>query len=55
MRMTVPRVDNTACAAGTTGRMFRTDAILPPDPEGLEVLHDREYRVRAYGWRTTGC
>ena len=28
--------------------MFRTDAILPPDPEGLEVLHDREYRVRAY-------
>jgi len=28
--------------------MFRTDSILPPDPEGLEVLHDREYRVRAY-------
>lgn len=25
-----------------------TDSILPPDPEGLEVLHDREYRVRAY-------
>lgn len=25
-----------------------TDPILPPDPEGLEVLHDREYRVRAY-------
>ena len=31
--------------------MFRTDSILPPDPAGLEVLHDREYRVRAY--RTT--
>ena len=28
--------------------MFRTDSILPPEPEGLEVLHDREYRVRAY-------
>jgi len=28
--------------------MFRTDPILPPDPEGLEVLHDREYRVRAF-------
>ena len=28
--------------------MFRTDSILPPDPEGLEVLHDREYRVRAF-------
>ncbi len=26
---------------------FNTDDILPPDP-GLEVLHDREYRVRAY-------
>jgi hypothetical protein len=31
--------------------MFLTDSILPPDPEGLEVLHDREYRVRAF--RTT--
>jgi Protein of unknown function (DUF2889) len=28
--------------------MFATDSILPPDPDGLEVLHDREYRVRAY-------
>jgi hypothetical protein len=28
--------------------MFRSDEILPPDPEGLEVLHDREYRVRAF-------
>jgi hypothetical protein len=28
--------------------MFRRDEILPPDPEGLEVLHDREYRVRAF-------
>ena len=27
---------------------FATDPILPPDPEGLEVLHDREYRVRAF-------
>jgi len=28
--------------------MFATDSILPPTPEGLEILHDREYRVRAY-------
>jgi hypothetical protein len=28
--------------------MLRRDEILPPDPEGLEVLHDREYRVRAF-------
>ncbi len=28
--------------------MFRTDAVIPPDPDGLDVLHDREYRVRAY-------
>jgi Protein of unknown function (DUF2889) len=28
--------------------MFATDEILPPDPESLEVLHDREYRVRAF-------
>lgn len=28
--------------------MFLTDEILPPDPDGLEVLHDREYRVRAF-------
>lgn len=28
--------------------MFSRDEILPPDPEGLEVLHDREYRVRAF-------
>ena len=28
--------------------MFATDEILPPDPEGLDVLHDREYRVRAF-------
>lgn len=28
--------------------MFRRDEILPPDPEGLEILHDREYRVRAF-------
>ena len=28
--------------------MFASDEILPPDPAGLEVLHDREYRVRAF-------
>jgi hypothetical protein len=28
--------------------LFATDPILPPDPDGLEVLHDREYRVRAF-------
>lgn len=28
--------------------LFADDSILPPDPDGLEVLHDREYRVRAY-------
>jgi hypothetical protein len=27
---------------------FDDGPILPPDPEGLEVLHEREYRVRAY-------
>jgi hypothetical protein len=29
--------------------LFLTDSILPPEPEGaLPILHDREYRVRAY-------
>lgn len=28
--------------------MFLTDSILPPDPDGAEPLHDREYRVRAF-------
>ena len=28
--------------------MFASDEILPPDPPDLEVLHDREYRVRAF-------
>ena len=28
--------------------MFESGEILPPDPEDLEVLHDREYRVRAF-------
>jgi len=28
--------------------MFATNSILPDQPEGLEILHDREYRVRAY-------
>jgi hypothetical protein len=27
---------------------FDQSPILPPDPGGLEVLHEREYRVRAY-------
>ena len=27
---------------------FDDRSILPPDPAGLEVLHDREYRVRAF-------
>ncbi len=27
---------------------FDSGPILPPDPEGLEVLHEREYRIRAY-------
>lgn len=27
---------------------FDQGPILPPDPEGLDVLHEREYRVRAY-------
>ena len=27
---------------------FATDSILPSDPDDLEVLHDREYRVRAF-------
>jgi hypothetical protein len=27
---------------------FDTDALLPPDPEGMDVLHDRDYWVRAY-------
>jgi len=27
---------------------FAFDPILPTGPEGLEVLHDREYRVRAW-------
>ena len=28
--------------------LFATDDILPEAPDGLYVLHDREYRVRAY-------
>jgi hypothetical protein len=28
--------------------LFATDSILPADPDDLEILHDREYRVRAY-------
>jgi hypothetical protein len=28
--------------------VFHADEIIPPDPDGLEVLHDREYRVRAF-------
>jgi hypothetical protein len=28
--------------------LFDRQEILPPDPDELEVLHDREYRVRAF-------
>ncbi len=28
--------------------LFADDPILPPDPDELDVMHDREYRVRAY-------
>jgi hypothetical protein len=28
--------------------MFASDSILPPAPDAGDVLHDREYRVRAY-------
>ena len=28
--------------------LFDTDSILPPDPDDMAILHDREYRVRAY-------
>ena len=35
-------------AAGNNVPVFRADEIIPPDPDGLEVLHDREYRVRAF-------
>jgi hypothetical protein len=28
--------------------LFAEDPILPAEPDELEVLHDREYRVRAY-------
>ena len=28
--------------------LFADDPILPAEPDELEVLHDREYRVRAY-------
>jgi hypothetical protein len=31
-----------------TTACFSDDLILPPDPDGLAVLHQREYRVRAY-------
>lgn len=28
--------------------VFADDPILPPPPDGLEPIHDREYRVRAF-------
>jgi hypothetical protein len=28
--------------------LFDTNSILAPDPDGMAILHDREYRVRAY-------
>jgi Protein of unknown function (DUF2889) len=31
----------------TTAR-FADDSTLPPDPDGMVVLHEREYRVRVY-------
>ena len=38
-----------ACSGYDRGvAIFASDPILPPDPDDLEVLHDREYRVRAY-------
>jgi Protein of unknown function (DUF2889) len=30
-----------------TTSLFDQASILPPDPDGAEVLHEREYRVRA--------
>jgi hypothetical protein len=43
----------TTSGAATTDDLFAHDSILPADPMGvdgdpLEVLHDREYRVRAF-------
>lgn len=32
----------------TLDSLFDAGPILPPDPAGLDVLHEREYRVRAY-------
>lgn len=37
-----------ASGTGTAADLFADDPILEADPEGLPVLHDREYRVRAY-------
>jgi hypothetical protein len=28
--------------------LFATDSIIDDDPDGMTILHDREYRVRAY-------
>ena len=48
-RSTVPG----AMTTQTSSDLFADDSILPPDPVGpdgepFEVLHDREYRVRAF-------
>ena len=32
----------------TSTARFDTEPILPPDPDGVVVLHEREYRVRSY-------
>ncbi len=32
----------------SAGSLFDRNEILPADPDELEVLHDREYRVRAF-------
>ena len=43
----MPRPDGSAYISNVT--LFATDSILPPAPDGaLPILHDREYRVRAY-------
>jgi len=47
VRTALPRVGD--LAPGTIGNVFATDVILPPPPDdAAAVLHDREYRVRAF-------
>lgn len=43
----MPQHDRSAYVSAVT--LFATDSILPPEPEGaVPILHDREYRVRAF-------